>query len=209
MTTPSGTPAANRARDRPATRGTRTIGAAAAALLLAAAEPKAAHGVASLSLPRPATPDSTGPTKKPARGAAKSTRRRATPPPFERATPGEKVPVVITYYCLKGLTRTENEVRPGIVAADPRVFPLRRHVDLSVRGRPLGRFLVDDTGGKIKGNILDIWVPSCAEARRRGRHRATAILLTRAESRAERAKQRKLEQERKRQERQRLASGAP
>ena len=43
----------------------------------------------------------------------------------------------------------------------------------------------------IKGRTLDIWVPSCAEARRRGRHRATAVLLTRAESRAERAKQRK------------------
>ena len=122
---------------------------------------------------------------------------------LERATPGEKVPVVVTYYCLKGLTRNENAVREGIVAADPRVFPLRRHVDLSVRGRPLGRFLVDDTGGKIVGNTLDIWLPSCADARRRGRHRATAVLLTREESRAEHATRRKLEQERK----QRVAKG--
>ena len=114
-------------------------------------------------------------------------------PAVRRAKPGEKIPVEVTYYCLQGTTRTGRLVREGIVAADPRVFPLRRHVDLTVRGRPLGRFLIADTGSRIKGRTIDIWVPDCAEARRRGRHRATAVLLTRAESRVERAKQRERE----------------
>ena len=128
--------------------------------------------------------------------APPTTRRpaRANRPPataYRRAKPGEKIPVEVTYYCLQGTTRTDTQVREGIVAADPRVFPLRRHVELTVHGRSLGRFLIADTGTKIKGRTLDIWVPSCSEARRRGRHHATAVLLTRAESRAERAKQRK------------------
>lgn len=149
------------------------------ATLLLAAPDEARGARLPLSLPARASDDSV------ARG--RPARRPATPRPLstsiERARPGETIPVEITYYCLKGRTRTNSEVREGIVAADPRVFPLHRHVALSVRGRPLGRFLVADTGGKIKGRILDIWVPSCADARRRGRHRATAVLLTRAESR--------------------------
>jgi N-acetylmuramoyl-L-alanine amidase len=32
-----------------------------------------------------------------------------------------------------------------------------------------GTYLVSDTGGAIKGKKLDIWVPSCAEARKFGR----------------------------------------
>jgi 3D (Asp-Asp-Asp) domain-containing protein len=123
---------------------------------------------------------------------------RAVP---KRAKPGDKIVVEVTYYCLRGMTRTDTEVREGIVAADPRVFPLRRHLDLTVRGRPLGRFLIADTGSRIKGHIVDVWVPSCAEARRRGRHHATAVLLTRAESRAERARQRKIEEARRREQR--------
>ena len=123
------------------------------------------------------------------RQPATANRKPAPSTAHRRATPGEKIPVEITYYCLQGMTRTDTQVREGIVAADPRVFPLRRHVELTVRGRSLGRFLIADTGSKIKGRTLDIWVPSCAEARRRGRHHATAVLLTRAESRAERAKE--------------------
>lgn len=138
------------------------------------------------------------------RGADPATRRKSATA-LTRAKPGEKIPVEITYYCLQGTTRTDSEVREGIVAADPRVFPLRRHVELSAHGRPLGRFLIADTGSKIKGRTLDIWVPSCAEARRRGRHRATAVLLTRAESRAERARQRKLDAAKKREDAKRQA----
>jgi 3D (Asp-Asp-Asp) domain-containing protein len=94
-----------------------------------------------------------------------------------KARPGEPVTVTLTAYCLKGTTRRGLPVREGIVAADPRLFPLARHVEIYSDGEYLGRYLVDDTGGVIKGNILDIWTPSCDVARRFGRRHGTASLV--------------------------------
>ena len=67
----------------------------------------------------------------------------------------------------------------GIVAADPRLFPLSRYVELYADGRYLGRFLIDDTGRLIKGNVIDIWMPTCREARQFGRRKGTAVLVPR------------------------------
>ena len=92
---------------------------------------------------------------------------------------GEPVPVALTAYCLKGLTRRDRYVRQGIVAADPRMFPLARYLEVYVGKKYFGRFLIDDTGGKIKGNRLDIWTPTCAEARRFGWQLGTAVLVPR------------------------------
>jgi 3D (Asp-Asp-Asp) domain-containing protein len=92
---------------------------------------------------------------------------------------GEPVPVQLTSYCLQGTTRRDRYVRQGIVAADPRLFPLGRYVELYVGRKYFGRFLVDDTGGKIKDAILDIWTPECRDARRFGRVRGTAVLVPR------------------------------
>ncbi len=73
-----------------------------------------------------------------------------------------------TAYCLRGITASGARVRRGIVAADPRVLRLGSRIHMNA-GRYTGHYLVADTGGKIKGRILDIWVPSCSEARRWGR----------------------------------------
>ena len=92
---------------------------------------------------------------------------------------GDPVPVQLTAYCLQGTTRRDNLVREGIVAADPRLFPLGGYVELYVGRKYHGRFLIDDTGGVIREGILDIWTPSCREARRFGRRRGTAVLVAR------------------------------
>jgi 3D (Asp-Asp-Asp) domain-containing protein len=92
---------------------------------------------------------------------------------------GVPVPVELTAYCLKGLTRRDRYVRPGIVAADPRMFPLARYLEIYVGRKYFGRFLIDDTGGLIKGNRLDIWTPTCADARQFGRQQGTAVLVPR------------------------------
>ena len=96
-----------------------------------------------------------------------------------RALTGSEVEVSVTAYCLRGLTRRDNPVRPGIIAADPRVFPLGSRVEVYVGTRYLGRFLVDDTGGAIKGNKIDVWTPECREARRFGRRKGKAMLVSR------------------------------
>lgn len=92
---------------------------------------------------------------------------------------GDPVPVALTAYCLKGLTRRDRYVRLGIVAADPRMFPLARYLEVYVGRNYFGRFLIDDTGKKIKGNRLDIWTPTCSEARKFGWQRGTAVLVPR------------------------------
>lgn len=99
---------------------------------------------------------------------------RAGPPRY-----GEPVTVSLTAYCLRGTTRRDHYVREGIVASDPRTFPLGRYLEIYVGRQYYGRFLIDDTGGAIKGNKLDIWTPTCREARLFGRVKGTAVLVPR------------------------------
>lgn len=98
-----------------------------------------------------------------------------TPPRY-----GDPVPVQMTAYCLtKTTTRRGRYVRAGIVAADPKLFPLSRYIELYDGRRYLGRFLIDDTGRLIKGNIIDIWMPTCREAKVFGRRKGIAVLVPR------------------------------
>ncbi len=97
----------------------------------------------------------------------------------ERARAGERIAVSITAYCLQGRTRRGNLVRDGIIAVDRKLFPLGREVDLFIGRSKYGRFLADDTGGVIKGGIIDVWMPDCKAARRFGRRRGYAQLVPR------------------------------
>ena len=83
-----------------------------------------------------------------------------------------------TMYCLKGEMRTGVRTRDGMAAGDPRVLPLGSVVRVSwPDGRPIGIFVIMDTGGAIRGNDIDLYVDSCAEARRWGRHQVVAEVL--------------------------------
>ncbi|HEX7978538.1 MAG TPA: 3D domain-containing protein [Gemmatimonadaceae bacterium] len=92
---------------------------------------------------------------------------------------GDPVPVQLSAYCLQGTTRRDRYVREGIVAADPRLFPLGRYIEVYVGRVYYGRFLVDDTGADIRNGRLDIWTPTCRDARRFGLRRGTAVLVPR------------------------------
>lgn len=81
-----------------------------------------------------------------------------------------------TAYCLQGRTAMGHSVRRGLIAADPRVIKLGSRINLGA-GAYSGSYLVSDTGGKIKGNRLDIWMASCSEARRFGRRTVTVSSL--------------------------------
>ncbi|HEY0527965.1 MAG TPA: 3D domain-containing protein [Gemmatimonadaceae bacterium] len=101
------------------------------------------------------------------------------PSKFARAQDGITIPVSLTQYCVQGETRRGRQTRHGIVAADPRIFPLARYVEVFLGNEYLGRYLVDDTGGNVLGATLDIWNPDCKEAARFGRHWGSAILVAR------------------------------
>ncbi|MBC7898985.1 MAG: 3D domain-containing protein [Saprospiraceae bacterium] len=83
---------------------------------------------------------------------------------------------VATAYCLRGKTAMGHGVRTGLIAADPRVLRLGSRINVGA-GNYSGNYLVSDTGGKIKGKRLDIWMASCSEARRFGRRTVTVSSL--------------------------------
>lgn len=80
-----------------------------------------------------------------------------------------------TAYCLQGRTAMGHGVRRGIVAADPRVLKLGSRITINGAGYS-GSYLVSDTGGAVRGRKLDIWVPSCSEARRFGRRTVSVFV---------------------------------
>jgi 3D (Asp-Asp-Asp) domain-containing protein len=68
-----------------------------------------------------------------------------------------------TAYCIKNLTASGHMVRPGVVAADPRVLPLGSIIKIDA-GKYSGTYQVLDTGPAVKGKILDIYIPSRSDA---------------------------------------------
>ncbi len=80
----------------------------------------------------------------------------------------QAIPFVATAYSLKGRTASGEYVRPGIVAADPRVLPLGSVVKVHA-GQYSGVYHVKDTGGRIRGRHIDIYMPSTRDAIRFGR----------------------------------------
>ena len=93
-------------------------------------------------------------------------------PPAPPAAPVAVKPVsfTITAYCLRGTTASGTRVARGIVAADPDVLPLGTVIRLAgLNRRYNGTYTVMDTGSRIRGRRLDLYLPDCAEAVRFGR----------------------------------------
>ena len=86
------------------------------------------------------------------------------------AAPGtRKLVVDAVAYHLPGRTASGLPVGVGVIAVDPRVIPLGTRV--SVPG--YGAAVAADVGSAIKGNIIDLWMPSTAAARDWGRRTVT------------------------------------
>jgi len=74
-----------------------------------------------------------------------------------------------TAYAQHGITSSGTRTRRGIIAADPRVLPLGTKVKVENAGPYSGHYVVKDTGRKIKGRKIDLFLPSRREARQFGR----------------------------------------
>ncbi|MEO8290436.1 MAG: 3D domain-containing protein [Gaiellaceae bacterium] len=90
------------------------------------------------------------------------------PPP----TSGTKMTVSSTGYCLKGTTATGVPVSWGVIAVDPSVIPLG--TKMYVPG--YGEGVAADTGSAVKGKIIDLWFPTCAQAINWGRRTVTITI---------------------------------
>jgi peptidoglycan lytic transglycosylase len=86
-----------------------------------------------------------------------------------------------TAYSDHGMTASGTQTRKGVLAADPRVLPLGSRIRVSRAGAYSGEYLVRDTGRKIDGRMVDIFVPDERKAKRFGRRHVQVEVLRRGE----------------------------
>jgi len=68
----------------------------------------------------------------------------------------------------------------GTVSADPNVLPLGSKIRVSGAGAYSGEYTVADTGPKVRGHLIDIYVPSVREATAFGKKHVVVEILTHA-----------------------------
>jgi 3D (Asp-Asp-Asp) domain-containing protein len=106
--------------------------------------------------------------------AAAASAETETEPVSALPPPGESRTLVVdaVAYHLPGRTASGLPVGIGVVAVDPRVIPLGTR--LFIPG--YGPGVAADTGSAIKGNIIDLWMPTTAQARAWGRRTVTITI---------------------------------
>ena len=85
---------------------------------------------------------------------------------------GHTLSVLATGYSLSGSTATGIPVGWGVVAVDPSVIPFGTR--MSIPG--YGEGFAADTGSAVRGNTIDLWFPTVAQARAWGRRTVTITL---------------------------------
>ena len=93
------------------------------------------------------------------------------------ARPHKPARYTVTAYCIKGTTDSGTHTKRGIVAADPRLLPFGSVVRVVGLGAKPQTFVVTDSGSAVKGRHLDVFMPSCAAAKKFGKRVATAHVV--------------------------------
>lgn len=83
-----------------------------------------------------------------------------------------------TAYSDYGITKSGVVVATGIVAADPTVLPIGSIIEIEA-GDYSGIYTVMDTGGDVKGEKIDIFIPNYDEAVRFGIRKVAVKVLRR------------------------------
>lgn len=98
-----------------------------------------------------------------------------SPPPVPAgppAGPGTQLTVLATGYALQATTATGIQTSWGVIAVDPSVIPLGTR--MTVPG--YGEGVAADTGGAVKGLIIDLWFPTREQALAWGQRTVTITL---------------------------------
>ena len=82
-----------------------------------------------------------------------------------------------TAYSIEGRTASGVRAREGIVAGDPAVLPLGSRIRIHDAGKYSGEYTVQDTGAKIDGREVDIYLANDAEAKAFGKRRVKVEIL--------------------------------
>ena len=109
-------------------------------------------------------------TEAPRRGDSKKKENQILPSASETQS------YTATAYSLRGRMASGSYVRKGAIAADRRVLPIGTRVRIEA-GNYSGEYTVLDTGGAVRGRIIDVWVPSAGEALRFGRRKVKLTVL--------------------------------
>jgi 3D (Asp-Asp-Asp) domain-containing protein len=81
-------------------------------------------------------------------------------------------------YSVEGKTASGKQTREGrTVAADPAVLPLGTRIQVRDAGRYSGTYVVHDSGPKVKGREIDIFIGDPAEAKKFGRKQVRVLVL--------------------------------
>ena len=105
-----------------------------------------------------------------------------TPPSAPQSSPGVVRRPTIRYciataYSLEGTGASGKWSHPGTVAPDRRLLPLNSRIRIYGAGRYSGDYTVEDTGGKVDGYHIDVYMPSQAEAKKFGHQRVKVVVL--------------------------------
>jgi 3D (Asp-Asp-Asp) domain-containing protein len=94
------------------------------------------------------------------------------PAPASASGGARTITVSSTGYSMPGRTATGMPTGWGVVAVDPSVIPLGTR--LTIPG--YGEGVAADTGGAVRGNAVDLWFPTLAQANAWGRRTVTITL---------------------------------
>jgi 3D (Asp-Asp-Asp) domain-containing protein len=83
---------------------------------------------------------------------------------------------------VEGITAKGTLTHDGIVAADPAVLPLGSVIQVSGAGPYSGTYVVTDTGSKVAGRKIDIFLPGVGEARQFGKKMVTVRIASRGDN---------------------------
>jgi 3D (Asp-Asp-Asp) domain-containing protein len=105
-----------------------------------------------------------------------------TPLPASQPPPGKPRRPTIRYfiataYSVEGTGASGKWSHPGTVAADRNLLPLNSRIRIFGAGKYSGDYTVEDTGGKVDGHHIDVYMPSRAEAKKFGRQRVKVLIL--------------------------------
>ncbi len=96
---------------------------------------------------------------------------------------GHPMRFLATAESVAGVTAKGTLAHEGIVAADPAVLPLGSVIRVSGAGPYSGTYVVTDTGPKVVGRHIDIFIPSLHEAKQFGRKIVVVEVLSKGDNR--------------------------
>lgn len=96
---------------------------------------------------------------------------------------------VATAYSQTGITASGQWTHRHVVAADPAMLPIGTRIKITRAGRYSGEYVVADTGAKVEGRRLDLYVPSTPECKKFGVKRVRVKVLELGDGTHQAAKQ--------------------